>query len=51
MDRLLGLTHRNRSAVEPVFVAGLASGDTLLTFGQAVVGAGDPVRVLMEPTS
>ncbi|MAI20992.1 MAG: hypothetical protein CMM65_01025 [Rhodospirillaceae bacterium] len=40
-----------RSGVEQVFVSGLANGDTLLTFGQAFVEAGDPVRVLMEPTS
>jgi hypothetical protein len=40
-----------RSGVEQVFVSGLANGDTLLTFGQAFVEAGDPVLVLMEPTS
>ena len=40
-----------RSGVEQVFVSGLANGDRLLTFGQAFVEAGDPVRVLMEPKS
>ena len=40
-----------RSGVEQVFVSGLANGDMLLTFGQAFVEDGDPVRVLAEPTS
>ena len=40
-----------RSGVEQVFVSGLANGDRLLTFGQAFLKAGDPVRVLMEPKS
>ena len=40
-----------RSGVEQVFVSGLSNGDTLLTFGQAFVEAGDPVRILAEPTS
>ena len=38
-----------RSGVEQVFVSGLADGATLLTFGQAFVNAGDPVRVSPEP--
>ena len=38
-----------RSGVEQVFVSGLADGATLLTFGQAFVNAGDPVRVSSEP--
>ena len=40
-----------RSGVEQVFVSGLADGATLLTFGQAFVNAGDPVRVSPEPAS
>ena len=40
-----------RSGVEQVFVSGLADGAALLTFGQAFVNAGDPVRVSPEPTS
>lgn len=40
-----------RSGVEQVFVSGLADGDRLLTFGQAFVNAGDPVRVSPEPAS
>ena len=40
-----------RSGVEQVFVSGLADGDALLTFGQAFVNAGDPVRVSPEPAS
>ena len=40
-----------RSGVEQVFVSGLADGDTLLTFGQAFVEAGDAVRLDMEPAS
>jgi len=36
-----------RSGVEQVFVSGLADGDTLLTFGQAFVEAGDAVRLDM----
>tara|TARA_X000000950_G_scaffold271011_1_gene351533 strand:+ start:2790 stop:4103 length:1314 start_codon:yes stop_codon:yes gene_type:complete len=36
-----------RSGVEQVFVSGLADGDTLLTFGQAFVEAGDTVRLDM----
>ena len=40
-----------RSGVEQVFVSGLADGATLLTFGQAFVNAGDPVRVSAEPAS
>ena len=39
------------AAVEQVFVSGLADGATLLTFGQAFVDAGDPVRVSPEPAS
>ena len=38
-----------RSGVEQVFVSGLSDGATLLTFGQAFVNAGDPVRVSPEP--
>ena len=34
-----------RSGVEQVFVSGLTDGDTLLTFGQAFVEAGDAVRL------
>ena len=40
-----------RSGVEQVFVSGLADGDTLLTFGQAFVEAGDTVRLDMESAS
>ena len=40
-----------RSGVEQVFVSGLADGATLLTFGQAFLNAGDPVRVSPEPAS
>ena len=40
-----------RSGVEQVFVSGLADGDTLLTFGQAFVDAGDTVRVDRGPAS
>ena len=40
-----------RSGVEQVFVSGLADGARLLTFGQAFVNAGDPVRVSPEPAS
>lgn len=40
-----------RSGGEQVFVSGLADGDRLLTFGQAFVNAGDPVRVSAEPAS
>ena len=40
-----------RSGVEQVFVSGLADGDALLTFGQAFVNAGDPVRVSPESAS
>ena len=40
-----------RSGVKQVFVSGLADGATLLTFGQAFVNAGDPVRVSPEPAS
>ena len=40
-----------RSGVEQVFVSGLADGATLLTFGQAFVNDGDPVRVSPEPAS
>ena len=40
-----------RSGVERVFVSGLADGDTLLTFGQAFVEAGDEVRLDMGSTS
>ena len=40
-----------RSGVEQVFVSGLADGAALLTFGQAFVNAGDPVRVSPEPAS
>ncbi len=40
-----------RSGVEQVFVSGLSDGATLLTFGQAFVTAGDPVRVSPEPAS
>ena len=36
-----------RSGVEQVFVSGLSDGDTLLTFGQAFVEAGDAVRIDM----
>jgi multidrug efflux system membrane fusion protein len=36
-----------RSGVEQVFVSGLSDGDTLLTFGQAFVEAGDTVRLDM----
>ncbi|MEC8642269.1 MAG: efflux RND transporter periplasmic adaptor subunit [Pseudomonadota bacterium] len=36
-----------RSGVEQVFVSGLVDGDTLLTFGQAFVEAGDTVRLDM----
>jgi multidrug efflux system membrane fusion protein len=40
-----------RSGVEQVFVSGLADGDTLLTFGQAFVEAGDTVRLDMGPAT
>ena len=40
-----------RSGAEEVFVSGLADGATLLTFGQAFVNGGDPVRVSPEPAS
>ena len=40
-----------RSGVEQVFVSGLTDGARLLTFGQAFVNAGDPVRVSPEPAS
>ena len=40
-----------RSGVEQVFVSGLTDGDTLLTFGQAFVEEGDPVRLDMGPAS
>ena len=40
-----------RSGVEQVFVSGLADGDTLLTFGQAFVEAGDTVRLDMGSAS
>jgi multidrug efflux system membrane fusion protein len=40
-----------RSGVEQVFVSGLADGDTLLTFGQAFVEAGDSVTIAPESAS
>ena len=40
-----------RSGVEQVFVSGLADGDTLLTFGQAFVEAGDSVAIAPESAS
>ena len=40
-----------RSGVEQVFVSGLSDGDTLLTFGQAFVEAGDNVAIALETTS
>ena len=40
-----------RSGVEQVFVSGLSDGDTLLTFGQAFVEAGDNVVVAPESAS
>ena len=40
-----------RSGVEQVFVSGLSDGDTLLTFGQAFVEAGDTVAIAPESTS
>ena len=40
-----------RSGVEQVFVSGLADGDTLLTFGQAFIEAGDSVTIAPESAS